>query len=104
MSEHQANVRLNEIWAGTPVNMAAKLASLSGNNEILISERYYNRIHAGLAQCLCKDYDTDKIWRKENCSKNKSFDFNTAFGSSIKWCKDHGATNCGQLLALDKEK
>jgi len=104
LKEHQSSVRLNEIWAGTPVNMAAKLAALSKNNEILVSDRYHIRMKKGFSKCLCKDYNAEKIWTKKDYSNNKSFDFNFAYGSVMKWCKDHGSISCGQLLALDKSK
>lgn len=33
--------RQNEVWAGKPVNMAAKLASKSNHSELLVSYRYF---------------------------------------------------------------
>jgi class 3 adenylate cyclase len=104
LKEHQSNIRLNEIWAGTPVNMAAKLAALSKNNEILVSDRYYKRIKNGYSSFLCNCYKDKQIWNQKDFSSNKSFDFNIAYGNKMSWCKDHGADSCGTLLASDKAK
>lgn len=83
--------------------MAAKLASLSENNEILISNRYFQRIHRTLDTNLCKCYGNEQIWNKMDFRKKKAFDFNTAYGLRIQWCKDHGADIIGRLIALDKK-
>lgn len=99
---NKPNIRLNEIWAGTPVNMAAKLAALSKNNEILVSERYFRRLKNGLDSCLCSCLNKKQLWSKKDFTSNKSFDFNSAYGLGIEWCKEHGADGCGRLLALDK--
>jgi class 3 adenylate cyclase len=36
--------RRNEVWAGKPVNMAAKLASISEDNQLLVSDRFFKHI------------------------------------------------------------
>ena len=33
---------MNEVWAGTPVNMAAKLSRVAGPNEVVVSERVFS--------------------------------------------------------------
>ena len=33
---------MNEVWAGTPVNMAAKLSGVAGPNEVAVSERVFS--------------------------------------------------------------
>ena len=33
---------MNEVWAGTPVNMAVKLSSVAGPNEVAVSERVFS--------------------------------------------------------------
>jgi len=96
------SIRLNEIWAGTPVNMAAKLASLSKSNEILVSDRYFRGLKNKLNSCLCSCYDKKQLWNEKDFSSYKSFDFDIAYGLGIKWCKDHGADCCGRLLTLDE--
>ena len=35
--------RQNEVWAGKPVNMAAKLSAMSDDDQILASDRFHNR-------------------------------------------------------------
>ena len=36
--------RHNEVWAGKPVNMAAKLASTATSDQLIASERFYSGI------------------------------------------------------------
>jgi hypothetical protein len=57
--------RQNEVWAGKPVNMAAKLASISEDDELLVSERFFKNIQHELVikSCGCKEgtYTGEKI-------------------------------------------
>lgn len=104
--------RQNEVWAGKPVNMAAKLAALSENKELLVSERYFQNIQDELAimSCGCQHTSTGRIvgekkelWEKVDVSEDERFDFDTAYRLASIWCDVHGVDYCEAILALDKE-
>jgi class 3 adenylate cyclase len=104
----------NEVWAGRPVNMAAKLASMAGDAEILVSDRYYKslRDEKALYSCGCEDGDDDflstilsggkgRLWGSVDVSERSEFDFETAYKLKSKWCKTHGAEYCDALVKAD---
>jgi class 3 adenylate cyclase len=90
--------RQNEVWAGKPVNMAAKLASLSEKNEILVSKRFWKNInHENLLKsCGCPNGVTD-LWKSFQTNSDK-FDFDTYYKLESNWCKDHGKDYCNEVL------
>ena len=47
--------RQNEVWAGKPINMAAKLARLSRGGIILVSDRFHEQLtgERALMSCGC---------------------------------------------------
>ncbi|MDZ7793918.1 MAG: adenylate/guanylate cyclase domain-containing protein [Spirochaetia bacterium] len=49
--------RRNEVWAGKPVNMAAKLASLTEKGQLMVSDRYYKELKSdyALKSCGCEN-------------------------------------------------
>lgn len=96
--------RQNEVWAGKPVNMAAKLASMAEMDELLVSERYFDRIkdpHA-LSSCGCingkETQESKDLWTLKNVSESGKFDFDTAYSLKSIWCKKHGKEYCNKLL------
>lgn len=97
--------RQNEVWAGKPVNMAAKLASMTEDDEILVSDRFYKRItddHARLA-CGCGSSEKTPLWAKEDVPDSGKFDFDTAYRmTTAHWCKGHGKEFMDALLRLSK--
>lgn len=96
--------RQNEVWAGRPVNMAAKLASESGDNELLASDRFYRKLSSryGLKSCGCPNDEVVDLWKKKNVDNDDRFDFDTAYTLGSIWCKTHGQDFCSQLLADDE--
>lgn len=99
--------RQNEVWAGKPVNMAAKLASLSNENELIVSERFYKNIQNDLAtkSCGCGNADGAKqdLWKELDLSNDQKFDFDVAYLLVSNWCPAHGNEYCEKILALDNE-
>ncbi len=95
--------RQNEVWAGKPVNMASKLASLSENKECLVSDRYFKNLVDGhaLKTCGCPDGNHVNLWSKKDLSNDNRFDFNLAYRLGSIWCKTHGNEYCEALLSLD---
>jgi class 3 adenylate cyclase len=45
--------RQNEVWAGKPINMAAKLASLSTDNRLWVSDRFFSNLKDEKAVYSC---------------------------------------------------
>jgi len=102
----QRTDRQNEVWAGKPVNMAAKLASLGGADELLVSDRYYDRIKDEHVRksCGCPNETKADLWTPIDVSENPIFDFDTAWKLSSSWCQKHGTEFCNTILSLDRAK
>lgn len=100
----------NEVWAGKPVNMAAKLASRGGKHELLISERIYKVfLEDGsdfvLKTCGCV-HGTGETGEKVDTWKeielnSEIFDFKKASVLRNHWCIRHGREFCEGTLQLD---
>ncbi len=98
--------RQNEVWAGKPVNMAAKLASYSGSDEIIASNRFYNKLtdEKALKSCGCSNGKTNqekiRLWESLDVSEDKRFDFNTAYVLKSCLCEIHGTEYFEHLVSL----
>ena len=92
----------NEVWAGKAVNMAAKLSSLSCNNEIHVSSRFYSHIKCQKAiySCTCKK--PVKLWSAVDIADDDRFSFDTAYVLNSCWCKTHGSEYLNEIIAADK--
>lgn len=100
--------RQNEVWAGKPVNMAAKLAARSCGGELQVSDRYYSRITDDLVRlsCGCSNGERGEkvqLWREIDVSDDDKFDFAKAYGLGSQWCSIHGEEYCNKILALDDD-
>jgi class 3 adenylate cyclase len=95
--------RQNEVWAGKPINMAAKLASLSTDNRLWVSDRFFKNLNDEKAIYSCESLGGDKVdlWKKEDVSNDSRFDFNVAYSLGSNWCKYHGKSFCLDLVKLD---
>jgi class 3 adenylate cyclase len=95
--------RQNEVWAGKPVNMAAKLASLSTGNRLWVSERFFSNLKDEKAthSCGCPNGEKAELWQREDVSDDSRFDFDTAYSLGSNWCKKHGKSFCSSLVNLD---
>lgn len=96
--------RQNEVWAGRPVNMAAKLASSSEDDELIASDRYFENLedeHA-LRTCGCPDGQKRDLWSSVDLSEDDRFDFDSAYVLKSAWCSTHGKEYCEAILQLDK--
>jgi class 3 adenylate cyclase len=96
--------RQNEVWAGKPVNMAAKLASLSEHNQLFVSERYFEKLKDDKARlsCTCTYGTNQYLWKEMDVHEKKLFDFDKAYYLESNWCTTHGNEYFESLLALDK--
>lgn len=100
--------RQNEVWAGKPVNMAAKLASISQHNQLLVSDRYFEKIYDEKARwsCGCKSDGTNSgikeyLWEEIDVRDKNLFDFDCAHSLKSNWCVNHGKEYAEALLELD---
>lgn len=99
--------RQNEVWAGKPVNMASKLASISGERELIVSERFFENIQHNLVlkSCGCKDGEPtgekEDLWEEKDLSDDKRFDYNSCQVLKSRWCERHGKDYCEKILNLD---
>lgn len=97
--------RQNEVWAGRPVNMASKLASLSDDNELLCSDRFYANIKSekALKSCGCPSGEKVDLWSKMDVAENDKFDFTMAYILKSCWCSTHGSEYCDEIIKEDSK-
>ncbi len=105
---YRSDSRNNEVWAGKPINMAAKLASIADTDELLVSDRYFNNFlrtnRYALCSCGCKEgEETDNyenLWKEQPLPEDQypQFDFRKAHSLKSNWCPIHGKEYCQQLL------
>lgn len=99
--------RQNEVWAGRPVNMAAKLASLTSDDELLVSKRYHEKLIDEKSQKSCgcgADGKKSPLWTEVDVSSSGRFDFGKAYRLSSIWCQKHGKEYMEALLVVGETK
>ena len=108
----------NEVWAGKPVNMAAKLSALADYNQIAVSERVFAqyekasqvRQRALIWSCGCdgrtegEGWDaplgaTALLWKKQQVPEGRGLDFEYMYKLSSRWCAIHGPEFCEAIVA-----
>lgn len=84
--------------------MAAKLASESGDNELLASARFFEKLSSryALKSCGCPNDEVVDLWSEKDVEEDDRFDFDTAYTLGSIWCKTHGRDFCSNLLADDE--
>ena len=109
--------KLNEVWAGKPVNMAAKLSSVAGPNQVAVSDRMFTgyeaaakmRQRALIWSCGCGDGNrgaglsaatgqTSRLWVQQDAPKNLGLDFGSVHRRESGWCQRHGTDFCVAIL------
>ncbi len=108
----------NEVWAGKPVNVAAKLSSVADSNQLVVPDRVFGlyqkasqiRRRALIWSCGC-DYDvegdgldspegeTANLWDQEIAPGNMGLDFDYFHRLKSQWCKTHGAEFCEAIIS-----
>ena len=107
----------NEVWAGMPVNAAAKLSSVAGPDEVVVSDRVFAgyeraakaRQRALLGSCGCGRGNRgaelnaaadqgSSLWTKQTVAKNLGLDFKNIYRRKPGWCEIHGSEFCEALI------
>ena len=107
----------NEVWAGKPVNMAAKLSSVASRNELVVSDRVFSwyerfsrlRRRVLLWTCGCENGvvrrgldmaigSTTYLWQEEPAPQGLGLDFDNIHRLRSLWCKTHGPEFCQTLV------
>jgi class 3 adenylate cyclase len=92
----------NEVWAGKAVNMASKLASLSDDDEIHVSDRYFKKLKSDKIIYSCECGDPTPLWEELDLSEDERFSFDKAHVLKSVWCKTHGADYITDIIAEDE--
>ena len=112
---------MNEVWASTPVSVAAKLSGLAGPNEVVVSERVFSdyeksakiRQRALLWDCGCRNAakgrgldqrpgDARQLWMKNRAPGNLGLDFDYIHRLRQPWCPTHGPEFCEALVTRNR--
>ena len=112
---------MNEVWAGTPVNTAAKLSSVAEPNEVVVSERvfadYENsakiRRRALLRGCGCRGNvrgrgldlatnEAERLWKQDSVPDTLGLDFDHIYRLPKSWCPTHGAEFCEAIITRQR--
>ncbi len=107
----------NEVWAGKPVNMSAKLSSLAEPNHVVVSERVFRQFEGSsklrkrtlLWSCGCDESTTGAgldvlegqtcfLWQERTVNEDMGLDFNIFHELGSKWCEIHGPEFCETIV------
>ncbi len=107
----------NEVWAGKPVNVASKLSSAAGSNQVVVSNRVFNQYEKSsklrrrvlIRSCGCDEEvegdgldaeveDTVELWEQEDAPEGMGLDFDKIHILRSKWCSKHGSEFCEALV------
>ena len=107
----------NEVWAGKPVNVAAKLSAIATANEMVVSDRVYSSYQGAsnlrqrvlLWTCGCErsvvgrgldvpQGRTTYLWEHESTPQGLGLDFENIHRLRSCWCKIHGSEFCETLV------
>ena len=88
--------RQNEVWAGQPINMAAKLASLSPGNQLWVSKRFFESLNS-------QGFESILQWELKDLSDPR-FSFDTAYIFHNNWSELDGKLQCERLKRLDHSR
>lgn len=109
--------KLNEVWAGKPVNVASKLSSLAAGDQLVASPRVFDALSRGsnlhrraaLWSCGCHGEvlgpgldvgtdETESLWENVPAPVGLGLDFETAYRLTSLWCVTHGPEFCEALV------
>ena len=107
----------NEVWAGKPVNVAAKLSSVADSNQLVVPDRVFRlyerasqlRRRALIWSCGCDggilgdgldvpERTTPNLWDRETAPGDLGLDFESLHRLKSQWCETHGAEFCETII------
>lgn len=107
----------NEVWAGKPVNTAAKLSSVAEPDQVVVSGRVFSEYERAsklrrrvlIRSCGCdgeiegagldaNEGETSSLWTEDQVSEDLGVDFDTIHRLDSPWCKIHGSEFCEVLV------
>lgn len=91
----------NEVWAGKAVNVASKLSSLSNDNEIHVSDKFFKKLKSNKILYSCTCHELKPLWKTIDVSNDDRFSFDTAYSLKSVWCKKHGVDYMNEILKED---
>ena len=96
------------VWAGRPVNFAAKCAQAAEEHEVIITGKVYEKIKSNEYlswTCGCPTGASySKIWHAKTVSTLPA-DTGTAYRMNARgWCDEHGAEFCTAILDGDTSR
>lgn len=97
----------NEVWSGNPVNVAAKLSSIAGPNQVVVSDNVFaaygsaSQLPAPMRSRL-QDFASankkDRMWAKTPSPKRLKPDFKSIYLMRARWCESHGEEFCNAII------
>ena len=107
----------NEVWAGKPVNTAAKLSSVAERDQVVVSDRVFSQYEQAskwrqrvlIRSCGCdgdsegagldaNEVETSNLWIEDQVSEDLGLDFETIHRLDSLWCNIHGSEFCETLV------
>lgn len=107
----------NEVWAGRPVNTAAKLSSVAEPDQVVVSDRVFSQYKQAsklrrrvlIWSCGCDgdsegtgldadEGETSSLWTEDQVSEDLGLDFETIHRLDSPWCETHGSEFCEVLV------
>ena len=88
--------------------MSAKLASLSKDWELYVSDRFFENFKKNnliIKSCWCSNWvenlEKQELWREIDLTNDNKFDFNKAHILENIWCSKHWKEYCKKIIELD---
>lgn len=94
------------VWAGRPVNYAAKCAQTADRHQIIVTQAVWDRMKDNdyiAFSCDCGDGPTAKLWTDVTVDRLPEDD-QDAVVLNAPWCKTCGPSFCEAIMAGEKER
>lgn len=97
----------NEVWSGNPVNVAAKLSSVAGPNQVVVSDNVFAAYGSAPSlpapmrsrlQDFASANKKGRMWAKNPAPKRLNLDFKAIYLMRSRWCESHGEEFCNAII------
>ena len=88
--------------------MAVKLSAKAARGEMIVSDRYFNKLANDLVlkSCGCNNNihngPKENLWTEIDVTFDDMLDFDKAYLLKSIWCPMHGKKYCSDIIALDR--